>query len=240
MNRFRLLAWVAPALPAPALLLLSACQPAPRPPGSAGPVQEQMFAHFALARDLRTFAVTGDLERLRVTAGELAVQEPSWGMPPGSEDFLDRVHAAALRAAEADDAPAAAEAAARVAAECGACHLAVDATLGQRFQVAAPLMDDPAIRHTNYLSWVGRLLWNGLVGPSEGLWRTGAGALAGGEGIPAPRGSFVPAEVVAASAERVRALGTEAVLATEPEDRVRIVGAIWAECADCHVQAGVR
>ncbi len=44
-----------------------------------------MFHHFALALDLRAFVANGDLERLRVTAGELAVAEETWGMPPGSD-----------------------------------------------------------------------------------------------------------------------------------------------------------
>ncbi|GMV07720.1 MAG: hypothetical protein AMXMBFR53_39950 [Gemmatimonadota bacterium] len=221
------------------VVLLAACRAGPQPT-VASPVQEQMFTHFALARDLRAFVVNGDLERLRVTAEELAAEEPAWGMPPGSDAHRERVHDAARSAEEAADAPEAAVAVARVAAACGACHLANDVGLGERFQVAAPLMSDPAVRHTNYLSWVSRLLWDGLVGPSEGMWRTGAGALAGGDGVPAPRGTYVPADEVARSAARLRALGADAAVAVEPEDRVRILGEVWAACAECHVQAGVR
>lgn len=233
MNSRRLLRGLAP------LLALASCQPAP-PPTVASPVQQTMFEHFALARDLRAFAVNGDLERLRITAEALADSEPTWGMPPGSEAHRERVHAAAREAAAASDPAGAALAVARVAAACGDCHLANDAALGERFQVAAPLMDDPATRHTNYLSWVSRLLWNGVVGPSERLWQTGAGALAGGDGVPAPRGSHVPAAELARSAERMRSLGEAAVLAQNPEARIEILAEIWTACADCHVQAGVR
>jgi len=221
------------------ILLLAACQ-APPPPTVASPVQEQMFAHFALARDLRAFVVNGDLERLHVIGEELASTEPTWGMPPGSEAFRDRVHAAARQAVDAETADDAAVAVAQVAAECGACHLANDGTLGERFQVAAPLMDDPATRHTNYLSWASRLLWDGLVGPSERMWRTGAGALAGGEGVPTPRGTYVPAQEVERAGALIQELGAEAAVALDVDARVRILGRIWAACADCHVQAGVR
>jgi cytochrome c553 len=199
-----------------------------------------MFAHFALARDLRAFAVNGDLERLRIVAEELATTEPTWGMPPGSDAFRAEVHAAARAAAVAEDPPTASQAVARVAAQCGACHLANDGTLGQRFQVAAPLLDDPATRHANYLSWTSRLLWDGLVGPSEAMWRTGAGALAAGEGVPTPRVTFIPPTEIARAGEVLRALGVEAVTAVEPEARIRILGEIWTTCADCHLQAGVR
>lgn len=221
------------------LVAFTACQ-APPPPTVASPVQEAMFAHFALARDLRALAVNGDLERIRVTALELAESEPAWGMPPGSEVHRDRVHVAAERASVATDAAQAASAVAELAAACGTCHLANDGTLGERFQVATPLLGDPATRHINYLSWVSRLLWDGLVGPSEGMWRTGAGALAGGNGVPAPRGSHVPTSEVERASAVLRELGVEAVTAQDAAARVSVLARIWTECADCHVNAGVR
>lgn len=228
------------ALPALAILALaSGCRSA-APPSVESPVQARMFSHFALAMDLRTFVVNGDLERLRITAQELSVAEETWGLPPGSEPYVETVHAAARRAAQADDMAGASLAVAELALSCGDCHLANETTLGQRFQVAAPLMTDPATRHTNYLSWVSRLLWDGVLGPSETLWRTGAGALGGGEGVPAPRGSYVPQSEVMRSAEILKNLGTEAVVAVDAPARAKILAEVWMECAACHTQAGVR
>jgi cytochrome c553 len=223
----------------PVLALASGCQSA-APPSVESPVQARMFSHFALAMDLRTFVVNGDLERLRVTAGELSVAEETWGLPPGSEPFVETVHAAARRAAEASNLDAAARAVADVALACGSCHLANQTSLGARFQVAAPLLTDPATRHTNYLSWVSRLLWDGVLGPSETMWQTGAGALAGGEGVPPPRASYVPQSEVMRAAESLKELGVEAVLAADPEARAQILADVWMECAGCHTQAGVR
>lgn len=221
-------------------LLIAGCQPSSGPPTAASPVLEQMFAHFAMARDLRTAAVNGDMDQLRVTAEALADTEPTWGMPPGSETFRRDVHAAARRVAAAADMADAAQGVAQVAAQCGACHLANDGSLGEKFQVAAPLMNDPVTRHANRLSWASRLLWDGLVGPSEAMWRTGAAALASTEGIPAPRGTQVPAALVDRAGERLAGLGTDAAVAVDIGVRVRILGEIWATCADCHTQAGVR
>lgn len=222
-----------------ALALAAGCQSA-APPSMVSPVQARMFSHFALATDLRTFAVNGDLERLRVTAQELAVAEETWGLPPGAEPFVEAVHAAARRATAAADMAEASHAVADLTVACGDCHLANQTTLGERFQVAAPLMSDPATRHTNYLSWVSRLLWDGVLGPSEDMWRTGAGALAGGEGVPAPRGTYVPQSEVLRAAETLTSLGADAVVAVDARARARILSAVWMECAACHTQAGVR
>lgn len=209
-------------------------------PSVESPVQVRMFGHFALAMDLRIFIVNGDLERLRITGEELSVTEETWGMPPGSEPYVEMVRTAALRAAEAVDMETASRAVADVALACGACHLANQTTLGDRFQVAAPLLTDPATRHTNFLSWVSRLLWDGVLGPSEAMWHTGAGALAAGEGVPPPRASFVPQDEILRRAEILKDLGVEAVVAPDAEARARILADVWLECAGCHTQAGVR
>jgi hypothetical protein len=223
----------------PILALASGCQSA-APPSMESPVQTRMFTHFALAMDLRTFVVNGDLDRLRITAQELSVAEETWGLPPGSEPYVETVHAAARRATEAPDIQTASRAVADLAMACGDCHLANQTTLGGRFQVAAPLLNDPATRHTNYLSWVSRLLWDGVLGPSEAMWQTGAGALAGGEGVPAPRAGHVPQSEVMRAAETLRTLGADAVVALDAEARARILAEVWTECAGCHTQAGVR
>ena len=161
-------------------LSLAACSAAPPAPQEmVSPVQERMFRHFALARDLRSLAVAGDLDRIAVTAEELAADatEETWGLPPDSDRWLVELRAAATRAAEAENLEDATFAVAEVAALCGDCHVAHESGLGERFQTSAPYLDDPSVRHQNYLSWVSRLLWDGLVGPSERTWNTGAGAL---------------------------------------------------------------
>ncbi|MFQ5537147.1 MAG: hypothetical protein ACE5GJ_06810 [Gemmatimonadota bacterium] len=199
-----------------------------------------MYTHFALARDLCTFVVAGDLERLRVTAHALADQDESWGVPPGSEGYARELQERALSAAQAPGGGEAARAVAELAQTCGRCHIVNKVALGERFQTAAPFLDDPRIRHRNYLSWASRLLWDGLVGPSDRTWSTGAGALAGDDGFPPPAAQHVPGSVIAAAGARLRSLGVEAAESTDPTERARILADIWTECADCHVQAGVR
>lgn len=220
------------------LAMTAACRPAP-PPSLASPVQERMFEHFALARDLRVFATNGDLDRLRATATELAGLEETWGMPPRADAYLERMRAGARRAAAAGSRDEAATAVAEVAWACGDCHLTNDVSLGDRFQVAPPLVDDPAVRHTNYLSWVSRLLWDGLVGPSERMWNAGAGALTGVEGVPAPVAEVPPGDLERDGAT-LRELGARALTVDEPSERVRLLADIWTTCASCHTRMGVR
>lgn len=223
---------------AAATLALGACQPSPAPT-TTSPVQSTMYRHFAVARDMRSLAVTGDLEQLRTDAEALTVTEETWGLPPGSGDYLARMRSAASGVAKATDLEGAAVAVAQVARTCGECHLAKDADLGQRFQVAQPLVNDPATRHVNYLSWASRLLWNGLLGPSDRLWGIGAGALADLESIPEPSAPVVPAEEAERARHRLAELGAEAVTQDDPVSRATTLGRIWAVCGGCHSQAGV-
>lgn len=222
--------------------LLPGCSTASPPADQveATPVQERMFRHFALARDLRTFAVAGDLERLSVTAGALADEEEIEELPPGSDAYLQELRTAAGEAADATTLSDATFAVARVAATCGSCHLANDSELGSRFQTAQPYLDDPDVRHQNRLSWASRLLWNGLVGPSERTWTTGAGALAGEDGFPEPAASHIPASENAAASRTLREIGVQAVTADDLKTRVDLLARVWETCADCHTQAGIR
>jgi hypothetical protein len=199
-----------------------------------------MFEHFALARDLRVLLVAGDMAQLRLTAEALATTEETWGMPPGSDPYLARIQGAAQRAASSQSTEDIAQAVADVARECGDCHVAVESTLGERFRVAEPLTDNPAIRHANRLAWVSRLLWDGLLGPSERMWRTGASALADTDGVPDPRGTHVPAEILDRTGAHLMHLGSEALTEEDPVRRGEILAEVWTICTDCHVQAGIR
>ena len=217
---------------------LEACQPSP-PSSLQSPVQTSMHEHFSLARDLRDWATSGDYDALRATARELAGPRETWGLPPGSIPYIVQIREAALRAAEAVDGAEAIHASADVARACGDCHLATESTLGERFRVARPRVDDPSIRHANYLSWVTRLLWDGLVGPSERMWRTGAEAMATVGGVPPPRSPGVPAAEVERTSRLLGDLARRAFDTQDPVPRAELVADIWTVCAGCHRDAGL-
>lgn len=220
-----------------ALTALAGCAPDPVPPQS--PVQTTMYRHFALARDMRSFAVSGELDRLREVALELSEAEEAWGLPPGSADHLDRVRRSARQASEAGTLAEAQGATADLAQACGDCHLANQVDLGSRFRTVAPLSNGSVARHMNRLAWVSRLLWDGLIGPSERTWSTGAGALVDTSAFPGPTATHVPSSVVQESARALAELAAEAVV-TEPQGRPRLLERMWGVCTDCHAQAGIR
>lgn len=221
------------------LLALTACAPSREPLGRS-PVRTSMVEHYVQARDMRTFAVTGEDALLRLSARELAEAEETWGLPPGSAPFVAELRRAALQAVSAPSPAEATRAAARVALRCGDCHVASDATLGERFQSGGPLTDGSAGRHMNRLAWVSRMLWDGLVGPSERTWRRGAEALSESEAFPDEVGAASGGDAANRAWERLRALGGEALETEDPEERARLLARVWNSCADCHTRSGVR
>jgi cytochrome c553 len=225
------------------VVMLAACQAPPTPSGqppTPAPSAATMHEHFALARDLVTFAMNGDLDRLHITARELSTLEESRGVPAGAEVYVDKVHAAARAAVAASTASDAAREVAEMARACGECHLAYGTDLGARFQDDPPSLSDPRGRHARYLSWVNRLLWDGLVGPSDRTWRIGANALADPDGFPPPDATYVPQDVVDRAAGALRNLGKDASATESADAQVRVLARVWLTCADCHTQAGIR
>lgn len=223
-----------------AALLLPGCAPSPEPdPSAPTPAQREMYRHFGLARDLRVLAVSGDLDRMRVVAGELARTREAPGLPPDAGPWLDELRVASERVAAASAPGEAAWEVAGLAATCGRCHLEHGTDLGTRFLVSPPLLDEPSVRHPNFLSWVSRLLWDGLVGPSDTTWDAGIEALSGPDPFPPPEASHVPADEVARAEATLREVAAAGRGVRDLEERAELVGRMWDGCAGCHAAAGV-
>jgi hypothetical protein len=224
----------------PALLLTLASCTGSAKAAAAGPAPTPPRPHFALAKDLATFAVVGDLKRLQVIAGDMADAPDPAGLPAGSERYVEAIRSAARQAESDSTLSGATSAVATLGSACGACHaehgVSPDAP---GLQVAGLEVHGSATRHADYLRWVSRLLWRGLVAPSDDAWETGTGALAGADGLPAPHAAFVPADEVARDAQLVSRAAADAVVAGTAQERARFLSRIWGTCADCHVKASV-
>lgn len=177
----------------------------------------------------------GDLAQFRSTAEALAELDPAHNLAPDLILQLGPLRWEARAGAGARSTVAAARASAEIGRTCGECHVANDAGLGDRFVVGEAPAGGSAGRHMAGLAWVSRLLWDGLVGPSEETWSAGARALAEAGTLPEGLASSVPVRDVDLASERLRRLASEAAAARETPDRVRVLAQIWATCANCHV-----
>jgi cytochrome c553 len=216
-----------------ALLPLWACANRPDPyMGSAE--RGQMLTHFDLAVEARGHALNGDVEAFRDASEALAELEPARDLAPELILQLGPMRYEAREGAMAQDAAEAALAAAKVAETCGDCHQANQVGLGDRFTIGGPPPPGSAARHMAGLAWASRLLWDGLIGPSDRTWVAGAEGLAElgvlPEGLPAE----MPAGDVRVAGVRLRQLAERAALTRDVDERVEVLGEIWTTCAGCH------
>jgi len=203
-------------------------------PYLGSPSRGQMITHFDLALDARQHALFGELDDFRRVADELAQLEPTDDLPAEIILQLGPMRWEAREAARARTVEEAASGASNIAATCGDCHAANGVPLGDRFTLGGPPPPGSPARHMAGLNWASRLLWDGLVGPSDRTWFTGAeglkelGALP--EGLPTDHDQ----NAVATMGARLRQLGDKATLARANRERVDVLADIWATCADCH------
>jgi cytochrome c553 len=215
------------------VVFLTACASRPDP-FMGSPERGQMLTHFNLALDLRGFAIHGDLDAFRETAQELADLEPARNLPAEMILQFGDMRWQASEGAMAETTEDAAHAAARVAATCGECHEANTVGLGERFTLGGPPPAGSPARHMAGLAWASRLLWDGLVGPSDRTWFTGAEGLIELGALPEGLASGYSERDVAIAGARLRQLGDRATMQRDVAGRTDVLGDIWATCAGCH------
>ena len=225
------------------LLLLTACSDRATPEAEVDSasseyprevLQAHMKDHFFKATEMQVAVINGDLAAVREPAEWMASHANSAAMPTEWEPYAEAMHTWALRASEASDIVAAAEATASMGAACGTCHKALDAEVGFAVDAAPPAGDGPG-PHMARHAWASGRMWEGLVAPSGVVWDGGAEVLA--EAPLAPSELSVDLELLAEVSElesSIHSMGTQAIGLTAPEDRARIYGQFLSTCADCH------
>jgi hypothetical protein len=208
-------------------LMMSACTPAP-----AG--QAPMWSHFDAAGDAHETVIRGDLANARAAGAWLARgRNPS--LPKGAEplDAALRLHATQL--ASAPDIGAAATELARMAGTCGECHRRFGP--GPSFSgQGVPFEGGPEpSREMRRHAWGAGRLWEGLIGPSDAAWKSGAEVLRDAWMLSEWIAAEPDAELVVRTMEtRVRRLGTEALVVQDRVDRENIYADVIGTCAECH------
>ncbi len=220
---------VAPEAPAPEAREVTTQVSAAEAPTE---LAKHMDAHFKVVREIERAAVAGDVATMRKRAKWLAEDDGNDSVAYKPE--LDEMREVARRLSRAADLAAAIPLAAELGAACGSCHQTMTTITSFEFQELPAAGDDLAQRMNRHL-WAVDRLWEGLVGPSTSLWKTGAGVLAD-EIVPAADVAKDPgvAREVARLANQLQRLGDQARGAASQADRANVYGQLLTTCSSCH------
>jgi len=199
---------------------------------------EPMWHHFDAAADLHQAIVLGSVENARLAGQWLAEPRNLDGLPLGSETLVDTLRVSARQIANARDLLAAAAGTGRVAVACGQCHETYGR--GPFFSGGGvPPTEGAGLRRAmRRHAWGAGRMWEGLIGPSDRAWTSGARAL-----IDAPlspdSGEVKDIEIwhhVAIMETRVHDLGQQALTTTAIEERAQLYASLLTSCAACHAR----
>jgi hypothetical protein len=195
----------------------------------------RMAGHFGKVRDLEQAIVRGDLESAQAAAQWIAEHQEIVGLPPGTESHVATTRNAARAVAASASLGSAGVAAAFAVSACGECHAA--AKVAPRMpEASAPPPGAGATAHMRAHQYAVDLMYRGMVGPSDTLWKQGAEALKGSP-LTDKDLAKAPKEVVA-SETRVHELAGRAALAADAGSRIAIYGELIGGCASCHGMHG--
>jgi mono/diheme cytochrome c family protein len=198
-----------------------------------------MFRHFDGARELRTAAIFGRAEQAEVAAIELRRENPLADAPSASDPYYSAFYESVADLAGVQPPDDLARAAARVALRCGECHTARG--LGPTFAIGGPREADGLREHMIVHSWASSRMWESLLGGSDDAWRAGAQGLIDQPMSAELYAGRVPDSRAASElSDQMLAIARGALRVSNPPDRARVLGELWATCARCHTLAGVR
>jgi cytochrome c553 len=195
-----------------------------------------MAGHFGKVRELEEAVIRGDLEGAKAAAQWIAEHQETTGLPAGTESYVKATTNASRAVAASASLGNAGVAAAFAVAACGECHAAAKVTpkmpevsVPQALPSTAALM----LAHKHAVD----LMYRGMIGPSDTLWKQGAEALKGSP-LTDKDLTKVSKEIVA-SEKRVRELAGRAAQAVDAGSRIAIYGELVGGCASCHASHGM-
>lgn len=226
-------------------LLVPACgKPASAPPAeqptAAAPAQTsagaaaRMADHFGKVRELEEAVIRGDIEGAKAAGQWIADHQDAAGLPAGTESYTIATRNAARAVASSASLGNAAVAAAFAVAACGECHAAAKVTPKlpeATIPAAVPTASAHMLAHQHAVD----LMYRGMVGPSDALWKQGAEAL---KASPLSDKAAKAAKDVAAAEARVHEIAGRAAQAADAGARIAIYGELIGGCAGCHGMHG--
>ena len=224
--------------PGEILLLLAAaffagCAGGPDPE-AAGP--SHMYVHYTQVGEIVSAVVDGDVGGTRSGARWLAGHRGD-EFPAAGAEALEMMRAEGRIILAQDNITDIAMSVSRMGVACATCHSAVNGGPHINVDMAPPATSDPGrtmVRHV----WAVDRLWEGIIGPSDAAWASGAAVLAApGLDLGPPGNRPQQADELA---EHVPELGRMAKSARTPSDRAEVYGHLLQTCALCHEALGMR
>jgi hypothetical protein len=216
-----------------ATLFLPTCTPQPAREGVT-PTQAHMYAHFDRAGEMHDALVKGHLGEAKSAAHWIATHQEESGFSGRSVYLQDSMKAFASEVDHAGNTQEAAIAAARMGQACGDCHRENEVEPRFLIGTAPPTGSGPKAEMARHV-WAEERMWEGLVGPGDRAWTTGAEALQSGwldiqEVVLDPDDRPRIHELV----KNVYDLAGQAGSATDSNERAVLYGEFLNTCAECH------
>ncbi|HSG07779.1 MAG TPA: hypothetical protein VLA36_05465 [Longimicrobiales bacterium] len=195
-----------------------------------------MYVHYTQVGEIVEGVVDGDVPATRSGARWLA-NHRSQQFPAGAEGPLEMMRAEARIILAQDKVTDIAMSVGRMGGACARCHVALNGGPRINVEMAPPATSDPdrtMVRHV----WAVDRLWEGIIGPSDAAWASGAAVLAApGLDLGPPGNRPAQADDLA---KRIPELGQMAKAARDPRERAEVYGHLLQTCAQCHEALGMR
>jgi cytochrome c553 len=227
-------------LPLAAVLACGGSQPpaekaAPAPPPK--PISEltrEMHEQLGKVTVVQQAVIRGDLETAAVPARWMAERQEMQGFPASTAPIIADMKRFAANVAGAKDIKGAATATTMMISYCGTCHVAA------KVKPVFPDLPEPrqtkgAAGHMLEHQLAVDLMYQGLAGPSDELWKKGvetlrAAPLSAGD---LPKDASLTADIVA-SEKKVHEQAAKTLMTTDIGTRVALYSEVLGECAACH------
>ena len=200
------------------------------------PMQAHMYAHLDRTGELHDALVRGDLDRAKTPATWIATHQEREDFTGKSAYYQDAMRAFAAEVGKADHLQDAAYAASRMGQTCGDCHRENEVEPRFLIGTAPPPTGSGAKAEMAWHVWASERMWEGLVGPGDQGWNSGAEALVGGwlntrELVSDPHDQTRIRELV----RQIYDLGGKARTAANSSERAELYGEFLHSCNECHL-----
>jgi cytochrome c556 len=208
--------------------------PAPPPPRPITELTKEMHLQLGKVTIVQQAVIRGDLETAVEPAKWMAEHQESAGFPANTASYVADMKKLAAAVAGAKDIKGAATSTTMMISYCGQCHAAAKVTPVFP-DLPRPRTTKGTAAHMLEHQWAVDLMYQGLAGPSDELWKKGVEAL---KAAPLsmkdlPRDASLTPEI-AASEQKIHDQAEKALKTTDVGTRVALYSEVMGQCAACH------